>query len=126
MSLELANEYKDIAEKLVDKYPVNFCNINIDEILFIKETEKTPKKYAETRIVKSPYTFITAYRFIITVYENVCLNLNDAQKAILMMHELMHIGEDGLIDHDSKDFKSIIATYGVNWDLDNSVTNPLA
>jgi hypothetical protein len=34
--IELAPEYKDIVEKLIEKFPVAFGHLEIDKILFLK------------------------------------------------------------------------------------------
>jgi len=127
MALEIADEYKDIAQRLINKYPQNFGNFDINKILFLKETSKSPKKYAETRKVTPPYTFMTSVKFIITVYEPCIVSMNDAQLHLLMLHELMHIDEDfeKLVKHDLEDFKVIISKYGATWDIDPNLPDIL-
>lgn len=127
MALKISNEYREIAEQIVDKYNVAFGHIDIDSILFLSEDSKAPKKYADIQMVKSPYTFITNYKFIMTVYEPKVIAMNDAQRNLLIMHELMHINDDfdGLVKHDLEDFSSLVATYGISWDTDPNVKNPL-
>lgn len=127
MALELANEYKDIAQRIINKYPENFGNFDINQILFLRETNKSPKKYAEVRKVQPPYTFMTSMKFIMTVYEPCVMQMTEAQIHLLILHELMHIDEDfvKLRKHDLEDFKSIISIYGANWDIDNSLPDIL-
>ncbi len=127
MALEISQEYKDIAEGLIDKFPIALGHIDIDYILFLSEDEKTPKKYAEIRKIGSPYDFITEYKFIITVYEQVCANMNDAQKVMLIYHELLHIDNDfnKLKRHNLQDFKEICLVYGCAWDVDPNLPNIL-
>jgi hypothetical protein len=127
MALELGNEYKEVAKKLINKFPQNFGNFDIEQILFLKETSKSPKKYADTRKVRPPYTFMTNTKFIITFYEPVCCSMSPAQIHLLVMHELMHIDDDfdKLRKHDLEDFKVIISLYGPNWDIDNNLEDIL-
>lgn len=127
MALELANEYKDIAQRIINKYPENFGNFDINQILFLRETSKAPKKYAEVRKVQPPYTFMTSMKFIMTVYEPCVMSMSEAQLHLLILHELMHIDDDfvKLRKHDLEDFKSIIAIYGPNWDIDNNLPDIL-
>jgi hypothetical protein len=127
MALELADEYKDIAQRLIDKYPENFGNFDINQMLFLKENSKSPKKYAEIKKVTAPYTFMTSIKFIITVYEPCVCAMNDAQIHLLIMHELMHIDEDfnKLKKHDLEDFKVLIAKYGAAWDIDPNLEDIL-
>lgn len=127
MALELSDEYKDIAKRIIDKYPTNFGNFDINKILFLKETTKSPKKYADVRKVQSPYTFMTSMKFIITVYEPCIVQMNEAQLHLLMLHELMHIDDDfeKLKKHDLEDFKVIISKYGATWDIDPNLPDIL-
>ena len=63
------------------------------------------------------------YDFTITVYEPNCQDFyfDDRKYAILLEHELMHVGFDPetgdctLIPHDAEEFKRIIAKYGIDW-----------
>ena len=130
MSLELTNEYKDIAEKLQQKYPVNFDYLDFDKILFLVETEKVPKgKYAECRKVMAPYNFLTEYKFIITFYEGNMIGLTEAQKVMTVFHELLHIDTDfeKIRKHDIEDFREVIMKAGSNpfWDIDPNLGNIL-
>ena len=127
MALELSDEYKDIAQRLINKYPEYFENFEIDKILFLKETSKSPKKYAEVKKVAAPYTFMTSMKFIMTVYEPCIVSMSDAQIHLLIMHELMHIDDDfvKLKKHDLEDFKVLISKYGTNWDIDPNLEDIL-
>ena len=127
MALELADEYKNIAQKLINKYPEYFENFEIDKILFLKETSKSPKKYAEVKKVAAPYTFMTSMKFIMTIYEPCIVSMTDAQIHLLIMHELMHIDDDfvKLKKHDLEDFKILISKYGANWDIDPNLEDIL-
>lgn len=55
--------------------------------------------------------------FTITIFEPNVRGMSEDQLKILMMHELMHIGEDyiSIRPHDLEDFKYIIDRFGVNW-----------
>lgn len=123
-----ANEYEEIAKKLIDKYPVAFNHIILDEVLFLKEEERTPKnKYADTRIIKSPYTYFSDYKFIITFYENNILSMTEAQKVLLVYHELLHIDPSfsKLVNHDIQDFRILLSKWGCCWDIDPNLPNIL-
>ena len=121
MNYEQAEDIKQIAEKLINKFPNNFSMFDADQILFLLETTKSPKKYADVKKVTPPYTYITNVKFIITVYEKNILEFSDAQLHALILHELMHIDEnfDKIVKHDLEDFRVIVDLFGSNWD-----TNP--
>jgi predicted metallopeptidase len=127
MALQQSPEYKEIAEKILDKFPVAFGHIELDKVLFLKETEKAPKKYADTRAVKSPYSFLTELKFIITVYEPMVVSFSEAQLNMLIFHELLHIDVDfqKLKKHNIEDFRELISAYGINWDIDPNLPNIL-
>lgn len=128
MALKISTKYRDIAEEIVNRYSVAFGHIDVDSILFLSEDSKAPKKYASIQIVKEPYTFITNYKFIMTVYEPNTIAMNDAQLNILIMHELMHVNDDfdGLVKHNLEDFSEIVSVYGLGWDTNPNVVDPLA
>lgn len=127
MALEIASEYKDIADKLIDKFPVAFSHIELDKVLFLRETQKSPKKYADIRNVGTPWSFITAYKYIITFYEPKMITLNEAQQVMVVFHELLHIDDDfeKLRKHNIEDFRELITKYGINWDIDPNLPNLL-
>lgn len=127
MALVKATEYEEIADKLIDKFAIAFGHIELDKVCFLKETEKTPKKYAECRAVRAPYNYLTDFKFFITFYENNMVPLTEAQKIMVVYHELMHIDVDfhKLVPHDSMDFKVLLSKYGVNWDIDPNLPNIL-
>jgi predicted metallopeptidase len=127
MALQVSNEFKEIAEKLIDKYPNAFGHIELDKVLILSETEKSPKKYADIRRIGFPYSFLTAYKFIIIIYEPKLLGLTDAQKIMVCYHELLHIDSDfdKLLKHNIEDFRELISKYGVNWEIDPNLPNIL-
>jgi predicted metallopeptidase len=127
MALEQAPEYREIANKLIDKYPVAYSHIELDKILFLKELDKTPKKYADIRKVGYVYDFITEYKFVMVVYEQVIAGFDDAHKAMLIHHELMHIDEsfNKLRKHNIQDFVEIVAKYGCDWAANPNLPNIL-
>ncbi len=63
------------------------------------------------------------YDFTITVYEPNCeaFYFDDRKYAILLEHELMHVGYDPetevctIIPHDAEEFIAIIQKYGIDW-----------
>lgn len=65
------------------------------------------------------------YDYLVTVYEPNAEGLTDAQRRILLHHELLHISveqtEDGgekyaIASHDVEEFAEIIRLHGVDWD----------
>lgn len=128
MATEIGEHWQEIATQLCEKYEVAFEHIQLDKVLFLSETEKAPKKYADTRLVKFPFDFLTDYRYIITFYENNIQAMTDAQKIILVFHELLHIDEsfEKIKKHNIEDFRELIGKFGCNWDIDPNLPNILA
>lgn len=127
MNFEQSEDIKSIATKLINKFPDNFSTFDVDQILFLMETTKSPKKYADVKKVQPPYTYITNVKFIITVYEKNILDFSDAQMHALVLHELMHIDENftKLVKHDLEDFRAIVDLFGSNWDSNPDIKDIL-
>lgn len=127
MALRVGTEYQEIAEKLVAKYPVAFGHVEMDKVMFLSETEKSPKKYADCRKVTAPYDFMINYKYILTFYESKIVPMNEAQKVMLVFHEMLHIDSDfaKIRKHNIEDFRELVTKYGVNWDIDPNLPNIL-
>lgn len=127
MALQTSDYFRDIAERFVDKFPVAFGHIDINQMLFLEETEKKPKKYADIKKVGYPYNSLMNHRFIVTFYTKNVENMTPTQHNILMYNQLLHIDEnfEKLKGHDLKDFKQIVAAFGVNWDTNDKVEDIL-
>jgi predicted metallopeptidase len=127
MALEQSQDWTEIADAIISKYPVAMGHIEIDKVLFLAETEKTPKKYADTRKVAYPFDFLTEYKYIIIFYENNTQAMSDAQRHMLCFHELLHIDADfeKIRKHDIEDFRELISRYGINWDIDPNLVDIL-
>lgn len=128
MALQSSNTWQEIADALIDKFSIAFSHIEVDKVLFLSETEKTPKKYADCRNVAYPYNFLTDYKFIIIFYENNIQAMTDAQKSMLVFHELLHIDDDfnKIRKHNIEDFRELISKYGINWDIDPNLPDILS
>lgn len=117
MATEIGEQWQEIAEQLIDRYDVAFGHVELDRVLFLSETEKAPKnKYADTRLVKFPFDFLTDYRYIICFYENNIQAMTEEQKIILVFHELLHIDEtfEKIRKHNIEDFRESLAPYKRN------------
>ncbi|MDF2533884.1 MAG: hypothetical protein K0R18_41 [Bacillales bacterium] len=129
MALEISSDWQEIADAIIQKYPIAMGHIEIDKVLFLNETEKTPKmKYADTRNVAYPFNFITDYKYIIIFYANNIQAMTEAQKHMLCFHELLHIDEtfEKLRKHNIEDFRELVSTYGINWDIDPNLIDILS
>ena len=78
--------------------------------------------FAECHKVKPLMQAFIPYDFIIVFYEPNTMLMDDSQLAILMYHELLHVGmkdsgELKLNPHDIEDFSVILDQYGLDWNM---------
>jgi hypothetical protein len=127
LSLKIGEEWQSIAERLIEKFNVAFSHIEIDKVLFLSENEKKPKKYADIKFIGYPFNFITEYKYVIVFYENNTQVMTDAQRVMLVFHELLQIDYsfDKIRKYNIKDFRELISFAGVNWDIDPNLPNIL-
>lgn len=83
--------------------------------------------YADTEKITDKHKQLSGYDFVITFYERNCKPLDNRRMAILMEHELLHVGveysDEGIIKkyirpHDIGDFEQILTKYGLHWVTD--------
>lgn len=127
MALNVSSEWQEIADALIQKFPIALGHVEIDKVLFLNEDSKTPKKYADTRNVPYPFNFITDYKYIIIFYANNIQAMTPSQKHMLCFHELLHIDEsfEKLRKHNIEDFRELISRWGINWDIDPNLPDIL-
>lgn len=132
---EVSEEMRILGEKIIEKFPelhfINNFKIKIGYVRsYVPKTYKSKIINAECTKVFGTWTAFLPFDFIITFYEPNIYYMTENQKKILMLHELKHIdvGERGLTirPHDIEDFKSIIKTYGLEWnDMDQDLPDIL-
>ena len=94
-------------------------HVELDEVLFAWELETSPKAIARCyKLDNHPIGLFTDKRWAVVFYRQNMDYMSAKQLAILMLHELMHIPElgDKLVDHDVKDFRSVL---GIDLDWAN-------
>lgn len=107
---ERAPDLEELAEQLIQRYE-QVAHVEIDETLFLKEFETKPKALARCyNLNDHPIGLYTDKRWAIVFYEANCDYMTPQQRALLMLHELMHIPARGnkLVDHDVKDFRVVL------------------
>lgn len=116
---------KNIARQVMEERETEFRHLKNCKIGFLLSDKAKKSKgksvYADTEKVNDKYKVLTNLDFIITFYEPNCEGISGRAMAILMLHELKHIGydiEDGscsIVPHDLEDFKNIVDDYGTDW-----------
>lgn len=128
MSLEVSSDWQEIADALINKFSITLGHIEIDKVLFLNETEKTPKKYGDTKFIGYPFNFLTDYKFIIIFYANNIQAMTEEQKKVLCLEQLLYIDEsfNKKRDNDVKSFREFVSVMGINWDIDPNLPDILA
>lgn len=123
-------EVEEIAKELVSKYPELLDHLELDRLLFAREISRSQKKgHGTCRTVKPPYNLLNPkIMYIIVVYYRAGWDdLNEAHRAAVVMHQLLHISKefDGLlIQHDINDFAFLVDNLGSDY-LTNGQTGNL-
>lgn len=109
-AFEPAPDLHEIAKKLIGKIET-IDHVDLDEILFLRETETRPKALAKCfKFGDHPIAFFTDKKYAIVVYQAVADYLSKNQLVYLVLHELKHIPsiEQQLIKHNIQDFQDIL------------------
>ncbi len=118
-------DVEQIGRRLIDVWESLLGHIDPDKILWVRDigpvTPRSPRKAGACIRVRPPYSLLDPNVFyIIAVYPKAkWSDMGDRKRAALVMHELLHIpeefGEGALVDHDIKDFKLLIDTFGSDY-----------
>lgn len=110
----VSKDMEELVEKAVRKYPKNLFFVNPAQIRCVKNITQKWKEgqpIASIQGIKGIYQLLTNYKYIIKTKSDKWDTLTDAQKSYAIIHELLHIHEDGegsLRDEDTKDFSNLL------------------
>jgi len=116
-------EFKDLAEKILEQFsrflPEDF---NLDRFFFIRTEGVKPKWVSKVRKIGHPWGSLPGLDDMIYLVETASENwelLNEAQRTLVVFHEMKHIPEGGcdfdsaecgkVVDHPIQDFPECIA-----------------
>lgn len=136
--LKFNTELGQLGNRLIKEQSPKFNSLAVlmeEDELKIAFLESTKAKrhndtivYGDCQKLSEKQRLMSGYDFAITFYADG-MSLPDEKKAILMEHELMHIGVDidepkkkFIAPHDLSDFKDIVHKYGVDWPSNDSVS----
>ena len=124
---EKSNDLRKLGRRVIRDRPdlawLRECRVRIGYVVSSKAKTKDDRIiFAECHKVKPLYQAFIPYDFVIVFYEPNTMMMDDAQREILMYHELLHISmEDNgylkLRPHDIEDFRVILDQYGLDWDM---------
>lgn len=141
---QLSNDLREVFLSLQQRITVDsqldefveYANLDVDRFAFVVSSRAATehrgmKNIAKIRNITEPVSLVTPIRYIIAVYDGAMdwTRLNENQKQLVLLHELMHVDLDHefrhpdwdkqragrLVDHDLNDFRKLINKFGVNW-----------
>lgn len=121
-------EFKKVARELYQKYPHLLSrNLDVDKIFFMRTSDVEPRWVSKIRKCGHPWGSMPGLEEIIYVVETADAHwkrLNQAQRVLVVFHELKHIPDDGcdmehdnrgkIIDHPIQDFPECVAAANGN------------
>jgi len=133
MEFEPEPEIRRLALRIIKAYPEALGHIEIDRVAFYLEITGTPARCGRRVAggacfkVRPPFRETLALagskvEWIVAFFSAETEGKSDEWLAVLMLHELMHIGPDGkLVEHDIEDFSTVLHTAGIDWAEDRNV-----
>jgi predicted metallopeptidase len=119
---------RPLAQRVIRAYPNLLGHIDIDRLLFYHEiTGCASNAVAKCRRIVPPYRDILRAAgidadWIIEFYSVHTDGKSTNYLQVLMLHELLHIGEDGkIVKHNIQDFRSVLKLAGIDWGYDQDV-----
>ena len=130
------DEFADIAQKLIDKYPEIFGGIDISTIKCVVITnkdcaEKKKSKPYEVKGVPQPIRMDCPFSYYVILYQSDWVERDEAHKAILVSAILQAIPvsteDEGKVNtYDLKDYDRMLRNFGVDYMDSDSIPNLLA
>jgi len=126
MAVEYASfpEVKTVVKVLKDKFSAQLAHINPESILYLSFSK--PKSAVKGRIGPVPKRFAHLFPdqdYFIEIHKESWLNSTEAERLYVILHELLHIPEEGFVNsskeyrktvkHDIQDFKALVKIYGI-------------
>lgn len=110
-------EVRAIFERVIKAFPDKFSHIPFEDVAILVREGDHPRDCARTVAISPPFSCVTHFKYIIFIIEERFANLSDAQKHLLIYHELKHIPKDlkACERHDLEDFADIVKKFGVDW-----------
>ena len=121
-SRTVSEKYAKIGKFLIEQCE-ELKNLDGESIIYLSSTaEKKSKKrkvLGECEKVQEKNKWAIPCDFTITLFEPNLIGLTDDQVAIVVYHELLHIGTDEdsrwVKQHDLDDFKKVVERFGTDW-----------
>ena len=126
--IEVTEQYKPIARKLVQQFDLYLGHIDLEKVRFVNTIADYRRKYdARCHMVGAPLCHFTNCYYVLEYIWPNCEEMTPKQMEIITFHELMHIAEGGtdpddkafmkMRKHDREDFIFILRKYGLDWNM---------
>lgn len=122
---EISKHYTAIASAWIDNYE-EFAHLRGATIIFLESNHqkksKRRKVFGLCEKVQEKNKWAIPADFTITFYKPHMELLQEWQQAVVVYHELLHVGYEGedepmsTIPHDIEDFRKVIDMFGSHWD----------
>jgi hypothetical protein len=119
---EELNDFNQIAERLLDRYPEIFSDRKIDKIaavsLLNKDRSEKKKQIWEIKPVVPPITLFCHKEYVVTFYASDWISMSDEHKALAVADVLLSISSEGqgkTVPFDLKDHSVMLRTFGVDY-----------
>ena len=112
----------DLIPQIINRYPEKFSHINADDIVLVFKECADSRWFGQTRLIKGVWKVVTDKAVLLSLWKNAWDSKSDSWRALLIYHELLHLGVDDvnggykIIKHDIEDFAEVIRTYGIDWE----------
>lgn len=107
----------EMARNIIESEPMfnHLLNMNIAVLESSLDKKNSSRiTYGCCEKVQSKYKWAIDYDYIIVVYQSG-LALDAKHLKRLLIHELLHVGENKANDHDLQDFRYMVDTWGTDW-----------
>jgi len=117
-------DVEDICRKLIATWNDILGHIDPDKLLFVREISASQRNQVGALVhIYPPYNLLNPdVKYIVAVYfKGTWDDKNEAQRAALLMHQLLHIPEDfegAPLQHPVQDFTVLVDNFGSDY-LDN-------
>lgn len=110
-----------LVAKIINRFPEKFSHLDPEQIVLVFKDSEKSSWYGQTRLIKGVWQVITDKAVLMTLWKNAWNAKTPSWQALLIYHELLHIGWDDekgykLIKHDIEDFAEVLKQYGIDWE----------
>jgi|GEM_PF-6546658 len=114
-----------------DDFAADLAHVKPSRIGYVAFSKRKSSKMAMMCPVKPMFGLFLKIDYVLAVHLETWQVLDDAQKRVLIFHELLHIPPNGFneestqyrktVDHDVKDFAVVLKNFGIHWEKSDKI-----